>query len=230
MFVFSTVLVVSCDKEDILVEQQEQGANDYVLQNRPIKIDVCHYSADEDQWKLINVSPDAWADHVLHGDVRLDDQDGDGYVPDNECGIGPMGDCDDTDATVNPGAENCLCQTNCSSADLDLYGPYFGLNYFEDFDGFGNPAIALNRDIGVFGVVQVVYSLNFPNEWEFVVFDEAFDCLNPPGLPCDDPNVCPHAMTISEEDALCLIEQALSLDLPLLRTNELTADNVIKKL
>jgi hypothetical protein len=41
---------------------------------------------------------------VLHGDVRLDDQDDDGFVPDNECGIGPMGDCDDNDDTIFPGA------------------------------------------------------------------------------------------------------------------------------
>lgn len=38
----------------------------------------------------------------LHGDVRLDDQDGDGFVPDNECDFGNMGDCDDNDVTINP--------------------------------------------------------------------------------------------------------------------------------
>lgn len=64
----SLTLFTSCSYEDILVEQQEQGANDDASLNRggpPTKIYVCHYSADEDQWRLINVHEDAWADHVF---------------------------------------------------------------------------------------------------------------------------------------------------------------------
>ena len=217
MFVFSTVLFISCDNEEILVEQQEQGANDDASLNRgPNKIDVCHYSADDDQWFIINVAEKAWPDHELHGDVRLDDQDGDGYVPDNECGFGTMGDCDD----------------NCPYANLDLYGPYIDIIYFEDLDGLGNPAFQLSNGAGQF--ILVAFNWDIVDEWEFTVFDDVWSCdLNTQyGLPCDDPNVCPYFVSISEEGALCLIEQALSLGLPSSssRTNDLTADNRLKKL
>lgn len=72
------------------------------------KIDVCHYDTENDTWHVINISENAWSAHEGHGDIRLDDQDDDGYVPDNECGFGDMGDCDDNNEFINPGAdEDC---------------------------------------------------------------------------------------------------------------------------
>ena len=59
---------------------------------------ICH------QGKLIYININTWPEHLKHGDVRLDDQDGDGYVPNNECGYGKMGDCDDNNAAIHPGA------------------------------------------------------------------------------------------------------------------------------
>ncbi|MGB5321206.1 MopE-related protein [Lutimonas sp.] len=62
------------------------------------KVDVCH------KGKIINISENALKAHLKHGDVQLIDEDGDGYVTlENECL--PYGDCDDSDADINPGAE-----------------------------------------------------------------------------------------------------------------------------
>lgn len=114
----SLVLLLSlfgCNKDEIPIVK-DQATDTEILsktatdteilskKGKPDKIYVCHYSADDDQWNLINVNENSWADHVLHGDVRLDDQDGDGFVPNNECGFGSMGDCDDKDSEVYPGA------------------------------------------------------------------------------------------------------------------------------
>jgi uncharacterized protein (TIGR02145 family) len=87
------------------------------------KIDICHKEGNGSSHTL-NISINAWTAHQAHGDVRLDDQDGDGYVLDNDCSFGQMGDCNDLNAAINPGApeicgngidENCNGQIdeNC---------------------------------------------------------------------------------------------------------------------
>ncbi len=63
---------------------------------------VCHFDADNQSWQIIKISKNAWNAHKNHGDVRLDDEDNDGFVPENHCNYGTMGDCDDTDANINP--------------------------------------------------------------------------------------------------------------------------------
>lgn len=127
----STILFLSlfgCDKDEVTTEREQVTDSEILSRNgKPDKIDICHYSVDDGQWILINVKESSWADHVQHGDVRLDDQDGDGFVPDNECGFGAVGDCDDGDAAVNPGVtevcdnsidDNCDGQIdeNCAQA------------------------------------------------------------------------------------------------------------------
>jgi len=86
------------------------------------KIDVCHRKSNGTS-KIINISLNAWPAHQAHGDVRVDDQDNDGYYPDNACGIGPMGDCNDNDASINPGAAE-VCgngiDENCNGASDDV--------------------------------------------------------------------------------------------------------------
>ena len=68
------------------------------------KVNVCHYDADTDTWKTLNINGNALEAHLNHGDVSLVDADGDGYVQAvNECV--PGGDCDDTNADINPDAE-----------------------------------------------------------------------------------------------------------------------------
>ncbi len=84
---------VSCNQEEISLDTEENAQNDESLREAD-KIDICHYSKDDDTWFIIQVSANAWPGHSLHGD---------GYVTEvNECV--PGGDCDDTDASVYPGA------------------------------------------------------------------------------------------------------------------------------
>ena len=81
LILFVALLMASCIKDYI------GRAND--------KTNVCHSG------KIINISDRALKAHLKHGDVALIDADGDGWVSfENECV--PGGDCDDTDADVNP--------------------------------------------------------------------------------------------------------------------------------
>jgi hypothetical protein len=62
---------------------------------------LCHLD-ENGNYVSISVSPNALAAHLAHGDIY--DMDGDGYYPENECGI--MGnntvfDCDDNDPSKN---------------------------------------------------------------------------------------------------------------------------------
>jgi len=106
--VFALLFLMGCDSDQNTANDELQDTLENTstsLKGKKAKIDVCHYSAEDDSWHLINVNLNAWSAHESHGDVRLDDQDGDGYVPDNECGFGDMGDCDDNEVSINPGAE-----------------------------------------------------------------------------------------------------------------------------
>jgi uncharacterized protein (TIGR02145 family) len=71
----------------------------------PGQIIICHNG------NLISINTNAWPAHQYHGDIRLDDEDGDGYVPENDCGFGSMGDCDDNNEALHPGAAE-ICANN----------------------------------------------------------------------------------------------------------------------
>jgi len=78
------------------------------------KVRICHKGG-----KVLSINRSALAAHIAHGDLILEDADGDGFYPDNECGYGPMGDCDDTDPNINPAAGE-ICDdgidNNCNGA------------------------------------------------------------------------------------------------------------------
>ena len=100
------LFLISCGKENmngLLHEHETHDGEGVTLRGPAPKIDVCH-KAGNGTWHIISISENAWPAHAGHGDVRLDDQDNDGYVPYNECGYGQQGDCDDTNENVNPGA------------------------------------------------------------------------------------------------------------------------------
>ena len=97
-------LFFSCEKET--TNENASVPNEInAVAKKARKIDVCHSG------HTININLNAWPAHQAHGDVRLDDKDGDGYVPTNSCGFGQMGDCNDNNATVYPGATE-ICGNN----------------------------------------------------------------------------------------------------------------------
>jgi uncharacterized protein (TIGR02145 family) len=98
VLLFST----ACQKE-IATDKSSGEIVGVAAKGPAAKVDVCH-DAETNTWHMINISMNAWAAHQAHGDVRLDDQDGDGYVPNNECDYGQMGDCNDLNSTIHPGA------------------------------------------------------------------------------------------------------------------------------
>ena len=109
----SVLLFTACKKEIITDNAQKEiaGATTATANRTSPKINVCHYDAATGKWKTISINLTAWPDHQAHGDVRLDDQDGDGYVPNNECGFGTQGDCNDNNNAIYPGATE-ICGNN----------------------------------------------------------------------------------------------------------------------
>jgi len=102
------LFLAGCQKQMM----KEDSAKEKMLVGKPsAKINVCHHDPVTGVYSLINLNLNAWPEHQAHGDVRLDDQDGDGYVPTNSCGFGKMGDLNDLVATTYPGAPE-LCGNN----------------------------------------------------------------------------------------------------------------------
>ncbi len=91
------------------------------------KIAVCH-SLGQGKYNVLQVNPNALSAHLGHGDY-IPDADGDGYTAVGAC-FGSMDDCDDTDASVNPGALE-VCgdgkDNNCNGAIDENCGPDFSV-------------------------------------------------------------------------------------------------------
>ena len=121
MYVVGILLLISCGKEqvqpEILKDTNKVSASHRGGHNGK-KVDVCHYDADSDSWHVININVNALPAHLGHGDVVLEDADGDGWVEaENECV--PGGDCDDMDASIHPGADDSCddgIDNNCNGA------------------------------------------------------------------------------------------------------------------
>ncbi|MDB2606264.1 hypothetical protein N9Y48_00660 [Zobellia sp.] len=100
LLVIFAITFSACEKEsDVVTPEEELTAVSHKWRIKKIKI--C-YSNRNGHCRIIKIKKSAWKWYKKRGAVRLDDQDGDGYVPDNACGYGKMGDCDDNDASKNP--------------------------------------------------------------------------------------------------------------------------------
>ena len=128
----SVLLVTACQKQISKDKAPEEIATVATSKGPVTKITICHYDSKKNTWKTTTINLSQWPDHATHGDVRLDDQDGDGYVFNNACGFGVQGDCNDNNAAINPGAteicgnsidDNCNGQVDegCSLNIGDAY-------------------------------------------------------------------------------------------------------------
>ncbi len=131
----SILLVTACQKEISTDKEPEQIASVSGNKTSPQKINICHYDAVTKTWKTKTINLTAWPEHQVHGDIRLDDQDGDGYLPNNKCGYGAQGDCNDNNAAINPGAteicgnnidDNCNGQVDEDCGSLNIGDEYQG--------------------------------------------------------------------------------------------------------
>jgi hypothetical protein len=128
-------LLLSCLTVLLVTACQKKTGNENPEQTNGATL-ICHHDLVTNTWVRITIGVTAWPDHQGHGDVRLDDSDGDGYVPDNACGFAGRlgaGDCDDTNESIHSGSpeicgnsidDNCNGQVdeNCLVIGADLQG------------------------------------------------------------------------------------------------------------
>jgi hypothetical protein len=131
MLITVVLAISSCKKEVAEPSSPVEEITSVATNKASSKIDVCHHDAETGNSKIISIPLTAWPEHQAHGDVRLDDPDGDGYVPNNNCGFGQMGDCNDNNAAINPGATE-ICDNgiddNCNG-QIDENCFVIGANY-----------------------------------------------------------------------------------------------------
>ncbi len=110
-------LIVSCSTESIETDATVQMESS-TISTKAGNVTVCHKNGKGD-WNLLSISENALNGHLNHGDTLLEDYDGDGYVSmENDCL--PGGDCDDTDPSVYPGAEEICGDFIDNDCDGDI--------------------------------------------------------------------------------------------------------------
>lgn len=191
----AVLILTACQKETTTNKLQEETATTVAAKAPSSKINICHYDATKNTWKQMSINPTSWASHQAHGDVRLDDQDGDGYVPTNNCGYGQMGDCDDNNAAINPGTaeicangiddncngqidENCYC-TIRGNATVYIANVTIGsINNSTGIDAYGDyTALSTNLAAGSTPTISLSGSNFGPlNYWQvYIDYNQDFD-------------------------------------------------------
>lgn len=128
------LIVLSCSVESEF-EIQELNSDLYGISikgSKNDKITICHFDADNNEWKTLNISQNAMPAHLNHGDAI--DADGDGFF-DRENGCSPV-DCDDDDSEVG----------ECPTFDLED-----GLIAWYPFNGNANDESGNGNDGAVIG-------------------------------------------------------------------------------
>lgn len=102
------VLYTSCQKQ-ISEEKISDHIKNVTEQTKTFKINICHREGNGN-WHSINISANALPAHLAHGDI-VPDADGDGYNKSNPCCNSTQADCNDENASINPGAAE-ICGNN----------------------------------------------------------------------------------------------------------------------
>lgn len=201
MVVLLSLVLCSCEKEEPLQGEVETLTTvEHRARLKPRKITIC-YTGRNGHCRILKIPKRAWRWYKRRGGVRLDDRDGDGYLPDNACGVGPMGDCDDRDPHINPGIAGS-CDTSVDSDgdgvpdEEDACPDDVGLPDFEgcpdaDGDGIadredecpneagpldngGCPVVALND----YQILRLMYEANPGNNLGWDLTDETMQSWN----------------------------------------------------
>ena len=121
-------LAISCQKESLSPADSEVAVNTS-SSKKSNKVDICHYSKDDNTWKVLSVNASSLAAHTAHGDAV--DMDGDGYFnAQNGC---TAIDCNDGNPNENPGQQEIPydgIDNDCDPAtpDDDLDGDGYNLS------------------------------------------------------------------------------------------------------
>jgi hypothetical protein len=118
----------------------------------------------------------------------LDDQDGDGFVPNNECGYGEQGDCDDNDNTIYPGATE-ICgdgiDQDCDGED-EICAPEYDCpcyTYEEALVKAGNASYFFDERCNIFarGFIDTPYNwgVEYDEDPFCVDFEGNFTAITP---------------------------------------------------
>lgn len=135
LLLFSILLVAACQK-DQLNPVENLPTSISAEERAPVMVNICHKKLNG-SFVPMTVPKNALQGHLAHGDY-LPDADNDGYTAIGACS-GSQNDCDDNNASVNPGAAE-ICDNNLDD-DCD------GLSDCDDPDCSGGCTTCLCFDM-----------------------------------------------------------------------------------
>lgn len=125
----------ACQKADMQLSASQNGLISRAKESDNInsKVSICHVTGKDGKFNVLEISMNALATHLAHGD-RILDADRDGFTATGAC-TGSMNDCDDNDASVHPGAAE-ICgdgkDNNCNGTIDEGCGPDFTAFYIRN--------------------------------------------------------------------------------------------------
>lgn len=149
------LIVLSCsvESEFEIQELNSDLSGISIKGSKNDKITICHFDADNNEWKTLNISQNAIPAHLNHGDAI--DADGDGFF-DRENGCSPV-DCDDDDSEVGE------CPTFDLEDGLIAWYPFNGNANDESGNGNDGAVIGANLISDRFGKPQSAYDFETEN-------------------------------------------------------------------